>query len=135
MKIRFSFSIFIILMSISFLSVAASEQQGRIVTNIGKPVSEACLLEVEVDNIDGNNVVRPPYSFAIEPGSHTIKTRYAKKLVNRGNCLNSNVSRNINRYRIEPLELEVEAGKSYYIALDATDRDARNWKLVVWKVE
>lgn len=135
MKTRIPLIVIAVLLSIPLLSVAASEGQGRIVTNIGKPVSEACLLEVEVDNIDGNNVVRPPFSFAIEPGLHTIKTRYVKKVVNRANCLNSNVSRNINRYRIEPLEIEVEAGKSYYIAVNATDRDARNWKLEVWKVE
>ncbi|MCF6226023.1 MAG: hypothetical protein L3J22_06930 [Xanthomonadales bacterium] len=117
------------------LATVAEEQDQVDTQGIGKPVSESCLLEVEVDNIDGNNVVRPPYSFAIEQGSHTIKTRYAKKVVNRGNCLNSNVSRNINRYRIESLEIDVEAGKSYYIAVDATDRDARNWKLVVWKLD
>jgi hypothetical protein len=122
-------------MSVSLLSLAVQQEQGRIVTNIGKPVSKACLLEVEVDNIDGKNVVRPPYSFAIEAGKHSIKTRYAKEVVNRANCMNGNISRNINRYRIEALEIDVEAGKSYFIAVDAEDRDARNWKLVVWKVE
>ncbi len=135
MKIRIYTGFFAILLGIPLLSFAATDGQGRIFTHIGKPVSKACLLEVEVDNIDGKNVVRPQYSFAIESGKHQIKTRYAKKVVNRANCLNSSVSRNINRYRIEPLEINVEAGKSYYVAVNATDRDARNWKLEVWKVE
>ncbi|MBE9548582.1 MAG: hypothetical protein IMF09_04180 [Proteobacteria bacterium] len=135
MKIRVSLAIFIILMSVPLLLSANPQEQGRIVTNIGKPVSQACLLEVEVDNIDGENVVRTGYSFSIEPGKHSFKTRYVKEVVNRANCMNSNISRNINRYRIEALEIEVEAGKSYFIAVNAEDRDARNWKLVVWKVE
>ncbi len=110
--------------------------QGTIVNDINKPVTMACWIPVHIYNIDGKNIQTSSPSFKVDQGKHLFKVR-----VNPGhrnpNCLAASwhfSPANIQRYRIEPFEIEVEAGKTYHIGLNAEDRIRKNWKVEVWKV-
>ncbi len=117
---------------ISALAVAGQEHgtahQARIITGNEKPAE--CISSVHVNTIDGKQVYVQPLGFDIEPGTHTLM---ARAVVNTSFC--AAVGPGTNRDKVEPLEAEFEAGKTYYVGYDHSSANRRDWKLVIWNVE
>ncbi len=110
------------------LPALAGSEKARIVTSVNRPVD--CVFSVNVYSIDGRRVVKTPLAFNIEPGKYTIKASATADL----NLCMPAIS-NARTVSIPPLEIEVEAGKSYFIGYNASANNRRDWKLEVWKVE
>lgn len=125
---RIIFMLTAVVLSLSALTAVAKDNQARIVTNINKPVE--CMFSVQVMNIDGKEVLKPALGFDVDAGTHTFKARAA---VDTGRCFSS--SRRAQQTSIPALEIDMEAGKSYFVALNASHRDRKEWRLEVWKVE
>lgn len=107
--------------------LAADPEKAWIITQVAKPTE--CISKVAIRSVDGRERRLPAQGFELEPGTHTLTgtamldTRYCP--VTSGNY----------RDRIEPLEAEFEAGNKYYVGLDHSATDRKDWALVVWKIE
>ncbi len=109
-------------------AVLASSDMAQVVTNGGRPVD--CLSPVAVNKIDGQMKIVPSQGFKIEPGIHTLN---ARAILDTTFC---KVGRGGNRGWYAPdLEVNFEAGKTYYIGYDHKSKNRDEWKLVVWKVK
>jgi len=114
--------------SLAVSDVSASSEMARVVTHGGRPVD--CLSPIAVNKIDGKMRIVPAQGFKIEAGVHTLN---ARAILDTTFC---KVGRGGNRGRYAPdLEVNFEAGKTYYIGYDHKSKNRDNWKLVVWKVE
>jgi len=106
----------------------AESDMVKIVTHNGRPAD--CLAPVAVTKIDGQPKIVPAQGFTIEPGVHTlngrakIDTTYCKAI--RGG--------NIPGF-VPDLEVDFEAGMTYYIGYDHDSLNRDDWQLVVWKIE
>lgn len=106
---------------------AADPEKAWVITQVTQPAE--CISKVVIRNINGRERRLNPQGFEIEPGSYTmtgtamLDTTFCP--VTRGNM----------RDRIQPLEAELEAGKKYYVGLDHSSSDRKDWALVVWKIE
>ena len=89
-----------------------------------------CISPVHVNSIDGRTVQLPELGFDIDPGKHSLKGR---ALLDTSVC--RVVGTGSDRYNVEPLEVEFEAGKTYFFGLDHSASNRNDWKYVVWKVE
>lgn len=89
-----------------------------------------CISPVHVNSIDGRTVQLPKLGFDIDPGKHSLKGR---ALLDTSVC--RIVGTGSDRYNVEPLEVEFEAGKTYFFGLDHSASNRNDWKYVVWKVE
>ena len=109
-------------------AVLASSDMAQVVTNGGRPVD--CLSPVAVNKIDGEMRIVPAQGFKIEPGVHTLN---ARAILDSTFC---RIGRGGNRGWYAPdLEVNFEAGKTYYIGYDHKSKNRDEWKLVVWKVK
>ncbi len=110
-----------------------SQPSGHVTGAIDQPAKG--LFRVEITEINGKQV-GPGRSGGVwlKPGEYTIKahravlrsahTRALGGAVHQRREADSNV-----------VELEVEEGKTYHLALDASSPRRSDWKLVVWKIE
>jgi hypothetical protein len=109
-------------------STFANSDMAKIVTQNKKPAE--CLSSIAVNKIDGEERIVPAQGFEIEPGTHSINGRAALDTtfcsVGRGGNLG---------WHAADLEVDFEAGKTYYIGYDHKSKNRDEWKLVVWKVE
>lgn len=120
-------TLIIVLGLLTFLPAAGAAEKAMIVTQVAKPAE--CIAPVHIRQIDGREKIVPYQGFQIEPGRHTM-TGTAK--LNVDNCP---VARGNEFNRVQPLEAEFEAGKTYYVGLDHRSADRNNWALVIWKIE
>ena len=101
--------------------------KARIITQVAKP--SECISRVAIRQIDGKDRFVSPQGFDLEPGRHTMSgtvaldTSYCK--VVRGNSYT----------RVEPLEADFEAGKTYWVGFDHSSSNRNEWALVIWKEE
>ena len=102
--------------------------EAKIITGHNKAAQ--CISPVQVRKIDGREASVQSMGFSLEPGTHTL-TGSAK--INTSFC--KTVGRGTGRNKIEPLEAEFEAGKTYWVGYDHSSTDRNDWKLVIWKVE
>jgi hypothetical protein len=106
----------------------AESDMVKIVTHNGRPAD--CLAPVAVTRIDGQEQIVPAQGFTIEPGVHTlngrarIDTTYCKT-IRGGNIPGS----------VPDLEVDFEAGMTYYIGYNHDSLNRDDWRLVVWKIE
>lgn len=106
----------------------AESDMAKIVTNSGRPAD--CLAPIAVTKIDGQAKIVPAQGFTIEPGVHSlngrakIDTTYCKAI--RGGNIPGSVA---------DLEVDFEAGMTYYIGYDHDSLNRDDWQLVVWKIE
>jgi len=100
----------------------------RVITQPGR--GEDCLAPVAINQIDGEMRVVPAQGFLIEPGVHTING-----LVTLDTTLCKPISGDQELIGTAGLEVNFEAGNTYYIAYDRGAENAAEWRLVVWKVE
>ena len=109
-------------------AVADETGKAKVITSGVQPAQ--CISPVHVNNIDGREVQLPELGFDIDPGKHSVKGR---ALIDTSVC--RAVGAGNDRYNVEPLEVEFEAGKTYYFGLDHSASRRNDWKYVVWKVE
>lgn len=102
--------------------------KAKIITGNEKPAE--CISSVQVNAIDGKQVYVEALGFDIEPGKHALT---ARAVVNTSFCkvLGSSVGKD----KTPPLEADFEAGKTYYVGLDHSSSNRKDWRLVIWKVE
>ena len=109
-------------------TLLANSEEARIITQNSRPAD--CLSSIAVNKIDGENKFVPAQGFTIEAGVHTLNGRVA---LDTTFC---SVGRGGNRgWQAADLEVDFEAGKTYYIGYDHKSKNRDEWKLVVWKVE
>ncbi len=121
------------MLSVLAFSLAASTasedpaSNARIVTMNSKPAQ--CLSAVQIWRVDGERVYVHRNGFDIEAGRHSLNGR---AFLDTSYCrpLHGRVSQ-----EVPDLEVEFEAGKTYYIGFDHSSRNVNDWRLVVWKVE
>ncbi len=117
-----------ILVVLPMSAVLGSEGMAQIVTQNGRPAD--CLSPIEINKVDGQQKIVPRQGFKIESGTHTLNGR---AVLDTTFC---KVGRGGNRGGYAPdLEVDFEAGKTYYIGYDHKSSNRDDWRLVVWKVE
>ena len=109
-------------------TLLANSEEARIITHNSRPAD--CLSSIAVNKIDGEERLVPSQGFMIDPGVHTINGR---AVLDTTFC---SVGRGGNRgWHAADLEVDFEAGKTYFIGYDHKSKNRDEWKLVVWKVE
>jgi hypothetical protein len=126
MKLLKFAALFLILTPV--LTLAGEGEKAKIVTGAQKAVQ--CISPVQVNNIDGREVHVERLGFDIDAGKHSIT---ARAIIDTSLC--NVVSKGTERDKIEPIEADFEAGKTYYLGYDHSAPNRRDWKLVIWKVE
>jgi hypothetical protein len=116
------------LILLPFAAAAEDAAKAKIVT--GTELAAQCISSVHVNNIDGREVKVQSLGFDIDPGTHTMTGR---ALINTSFC--KAVGPGNQRYSVEPLEADFEAGKTYYVGYDHSSSNRKDWKLTIWKVE
>jgi hypothetical protein len=104
-----------------------AETQARVITQNG--VQSRCISPVRVYEIDGQTTSVSQQGFFLDGGTHSLKAQGV------GGGAGCPVLRIPPTYIIPPLELDFEAGKTYYIGLDHSARTVDQWRVVAWKVE
>jgi len=107
---------------------SAKADKAKIIT--GHNRAAQCISPVQIRKIDGREAAVQPMGFSLDPGTHTM-TGSAK--VDTSMC--KTVGKGTGRYKIEPLEADFEAGKTYWVGYDHGSGNRKDWKLVIWKVE
>ncbi len=107
---------------------AKKTDKAMIVTSVDKAAQ--CISSVHVLKIDGREARVQRMGFDLEPGKHTLS---GKAFINTSFC--PTVGRVSNQNHTPPLEAEFEAGKTYWVGLDHSSPDRRDWKYVTWKVK
>lgn len=109
--------------------VNPAEPHGVVTGIINLPAKE--LFAVEITDVNGRRTSRREGVW-LKPGTYTINAKNARVDRRRTTAIGRLI-------RTEPrdtsIELEVEAGKTYYIALDTSSPHRQNWRLVNWRVE
>lgn len=100
----------------------------RVVTERGRPAE--CLAPLAVTRIDGEARAVSAKGFLIEPGVHTINGRATLDL---SYCPLPDPRLTIGD--TADLEVEFEAGSTYYIGYYYPPDKPGEWKLVVWNIE
>jgi len=112
--------------------VSPSQPNGHVTGAVSKTAHH--LYAVEITEINGKRVGEGRRDGVwLTPGEYTIQARRAKV---RGDLVpGTGRGRNHGNPENNTVDLVVEEGKTYYLALDASTGRHRDWKLVVWKVE
>ena len=105
--------------------VPASSEMARVLTSRGRPAE--CLAPVEVNRIDGEKVTVSAKGFLIAPGIHSIN---GMAILDMTNC--PFIDNNPTIPSAADLEVEFEAGSTYYIGYYHAPANTGEWKLVVW---
>jgi hypothetical protein len=105
-----------------------TDVMARVVTGSARPAD--CLAPVAVPRVDGQPQTVPAQGFLIEPGIHTINGR-ATLDFNRCGVTDNRLQIG----SVPDLEVNFEAGNTYYIAFDHHSQNTAEWSLVVWMVE
>jgi hypothetical protein len=100
----------------------------QLITSFEKPTE--CISAIHVNKIDGREVLVQQLGTTIAAGKHTVSGR---AIINTTFC--AAVGRGTNRDKVEPIEAEFEAGKTYYLGYDHSSPHRKDWKFVIWKVE
>jgi len=116
------------LLLLPFMVAAENAPKANITTGTEKAAE--CISSVHVNNIDGREVKVQALGFDVDPGTHTMTGR---ALINTSFC--KAMGKGSQRHKVEPLEADFEAGKTYFVGYDHSSSNRNDWKLVVWKVE
>lgn len=121
----------IMLLLAGLMPVAVSAAEDGIVQVITHFSNAAkCISPVAIKKIDGREATVQRMGFWIEPGTHTLS---GSALIDTSFC--QTIGSNSQRYRPEPLEVDFELGKVYYIGYDHSSQNRKDWEFVVWKIE
>lgn len=107
---------------------AAEDGKVQVITHFSNAAK--CISPVAIKRIDGREATVQRMGFWIEPGTHTLS---GSALIDTSFC--QTIGSNSQRYRPEPLEVDFELGKVYYIGYDHSSQNRKDWEFVVWKIE
>lgn len=112
--------------------MAGSDEPHGVVTS-GPSQAAKNLFRVTIVEINGERIgERHSMPIRLTPGSHQIRAAAAEI----GTRPAGTLSKTYRRQRPEmTLDLDIEEGKTYYIALQAEGQDRSQWRLVNWKTE
>ncbi len=122
-------SLLVALLLVPAMSHAWDAGKARIVTSGDKP--SECISAVHVNRIDDREVKVQKLGFEIDPGKHTLS---ARAIMNTSFCKAVGIG-GTGLQTAEPIEADLEAGKTYYLGYDHSASNRKDWKLVIWKVE
>ncbi|MFU8830615.1 MAG: hypothetical protein ACNA7J_00540 [Wenzhouxiangella sp.] len=113
--------------------VSPTQPHGHVSGAIDQPARG--LYRVEITEINGELVGRGRSEGVwLKPGDYTIQARRAQVRTDfTGAVGRSSSQRHIPENNT--VELTVEEGKTYYLALDTSSRHRADWQVVVWKTE
>ena len=123
----FQFVLFCLFL-LPFQANAEEEGKAKIITSFNQ--ASQCISPVHIRKIDGREVAVQRMGFDLDPGKHTmagsaiIDTSFCT-VVGRANYSDS----------APPLEADFEAGKTYYVGLDHSASNRKDWEYVIWKVK
>jgi len=123
-SLKLAITLLMLLPLVSF----AEDGKAKIVT--GTVRAAQCISSVHINNIDGREVYVQALGFDIDAGEHVMTGR---AIIDTTFC--KAVRSGSQRYKVQPLEANFEAGKTYYVGYDHSSSYAKEWKLVIWKVE
>lgn len=107
-----------------------SEPHGQVITSVDLPGQY--LYAVKINKVDGQEIPARRSSVWLKPGRHEIGTVDASPL---SRSFIPGLAGDRSVPSSDPLVLNVEAGKIYYVGLKADSGRRGDWKLVVWKTE
>lgn len=107
-----------------------SEPHALVVTSVDLEARN--IYSVYAVAVNGQELARRENALWLKPGEHTIKA-INKTSLNRNFVPGLRGDRS--RESISPLTLNVEAGKTYYMGLQADGGRRSDWQLVVWQIE
>lgn len=108
--------------------VKPSEPHGVVIGSVDRPAQG--LFAVRFVAVDGEEIADRNQGLWLSPGEH--------KVLAYGNVDRSyvrGVKRDFTWGNYEPLTINVEEGRRYYVAAKADSSRRNEWELVVWKVE
>ena len=121
--------VFLIVLLIPLTAAASKkEEEAQIISGFSDRAQ--CIAGVRVRKIDGREAAVQPMGFFIEPGTYTMT---GSAITDGSTCMTR--TEQGKRYRIDPIEVTVEAGKTYYLGYDHNSSNRDDWKLVIWKEE
>ena len=109
--------------------VSPSQPNGHVTGSVSKTAHH--LYAVEITEINGMRVGDGRRNGVwLKPGEYTIQARRAN--VRADLVPGTGRGRNYGNPEANTIDLVVEEGKTYHLALDASAGRQRDWKLVVW---
>jgi hypothetical protein len=113
--------------------VSPSEPHGHVSGAINQPARS--LYRVEITEINGKLVGSGRSEGVwLTPGDYTIQARKARVRTDFTSAVGRSSSQRHNPEN-NTIELTVEEGKTYYLALDTSSQRRAEWEVVVWKTE
>jgi hypothetical protein len=130
-------NIFAVALIAGTASVSASDDEiGVVVTNEG--LSERCILTLVLTSVDGEEVdAETSGTYEMEAGSHSFAGYAGEDPTLCATFSDENAIAIAEGERIGEgeMNLNVAAGKSYYLGVDVRSRDKSKWKIVAWKIK
>lgn len=118
-----------VLLACSPIACLQAADDLAMVITMGAPPAD-CVADVEITRIDGEKAIVAARGFEIEPGEHSLNGR---ALLDTTWCKLAKDERIPGP--VADLQLNFQAGRTYYIGFDHKPDNRQEWKLVVWKVE
>lgn len=118
----------ILLAGLPAAGLMAEGDMAMVITGGGLPAD--CMAAVEITKIDGQQKVVPAGGFEIEAGEHSLNGR---ALIDTSWCKLEKDDRIFGP--LPDLQINFQAGRTYYIGFDHQPENRQEWKLTVWKVE
>lgn len=110
--------------------VGPREPHGVVTGIVNQPAKE--LWAVRISEVNGRRTERD-HGVWLAPGTYSIKADGAVVDRRRTTAVGRNIrTRDRDDFNVE---LDVEEGKTYYLALDTSGANRSDWKLVVWRVQ
>ena len=91
---------------------------------------ESCLAPVSINRVDGQIQNLPARGFLIDPGIHTVN---GLATLDATKC--PSIKGNLQLGSSPGMEINFEAGRTYYIAYDHESPNPVEWRLVIWQVD
>lgn len=125
-------SLLLALATASFASPFAKPKEAHGIINMHNTKVTQSIFPVSINAINGKNIVSRDSAVWLKPGEYTLSVSSTI----RQDLLAHTTSRNIgNSNGKNKINLTVEEGKMYYLGYDASSRDKKEWKPIVWKVK
>lgn len=128
LKYMYKFILPVLLAGLPMACLQAADNLAMVITTGAPPVD--CVADVEINKIDGEKVIVAMHGFEIEAGEHSLNGR---ALLDTTWCKLAKDERIAGP--VADLQVNFQAGRTYYIGFDHKPDNRQEWKLVVWKVE
>lgn len=115
---------------VASLAVFAGEEKALVIASGSQAAS--CISPMLIKNVDGKEMAGALMQIELEPGKHTIS---GPAQIDTSFCSRVGISRGGKKNALKPLEVELEAGKTYYIGVNHKASRESGWFYEVWKVE